>query len=142
MSVRLTGYEHVEDAAAREQATCVFLRTQAAWLTHGLERADDPTSVGIVLARHDVCHEHWLDMIAHLDGGDEQLAGQVATLYAFHGRIVGCLERGPDQRLGADVRAEVRRMLSRRLAAMTDECIASVGAAARARMSASASASA
>jgi hypothetical protein len=140
MSVRLTGYEHVEDAVARGHATCIFLRTQAAWLSHGLERADDPTSVGIVLARHDVCHEHWLDMIAHLDREDEEVAGQIATLYAFHGRVVGCLERGPDRRLGADVRGEVRRLLSRRLAAMTDACIQSIDASVRARTSASATA--
>jgi hypothetical protein len=120
--------EPIDDAAAHNDAIALFLRTQASWLAHGLARADDPTAVGIVLGRHDVSHERWLGVIAYLDRVDQTVAEQLATLYAFHGRIVGCLERGPDPRLGADVHQEVRRMLSRRLAAMTSECVTAVAA--------------
>jgi hypothetical protein len=124
---RLPMDEQLEDAAVDDHAVCIFLRTQASWLLHGLEHADDLPTVRIVLGRHDANHERWLDVIAHRDRSDSETAEQLATLYALQGRIAGCLERGPDPRLGPDIHREVRRMLCERLTAMTAECVEAVG---------------
>jgi hypothetical protein len=118
--------DRIESEPTPGHAVCGFLTSQASWLAHGLDCADDPTAVGVVLARHDASHERWLAVIAQLDLHDEETASQLAGLYAFHGRIAGCLERGPDRRLGPEVHVEVRRLLSRRLSAMTEACAQAV----------------
>ena len=102
----------------------MFVRAQSSWLRQGLTRGCDPTAVGIVLAAHDSAHPSWLCLIAAVEervGPDA--AGALCTLYTFHGRVVGALERGPDNRLSAAVAAGVRRLLEERLAELTDAAV-------------------
>lgn len=115
------------NAAFDADAAAAFLSSQAAWLQHGLDRADDPTEVGIVLGTHDATHEQWLQLIGDVERhvGDEA-AAEVSLLYGFHGRVVGSLERGSDLRLEPAVVAQIRRMLSERLASLTGAAVAAV----------------
>jgi hypothetical protein len=96
-----------------------FLQSQASWLVHGLDRADDATAVAIVLGRHEAGHGTWLALIADIERIDAALSEELSSLYAFHGRVVGSLERGPDPRLCREVHLQVRRLLRRRLLALT-----------------------
>ena len=96
-----------------------FVRTQSWWLERGLTRAEDATAVGIVLGTHDASHEAWLALIAALEADGDTGAGAVAALYEFHGRVVGFLERGLDQRLDPGVRSGLRSLLKTRLAQLT-----------------------
>lgn len=106
----------------------LFLRAQASWLRQGLERSADPAAVGIVLGSHDASHESWLALIGLVERLDADVAEALSTLYGYHGRVVGSLERGFDTRLDADVLCEVRRMLSDRLEQLTDEAAARLAA--------------
>lgn len=103
----------------------LFLRAQASWLQQGLDRVDDPAAIGIVLGTHDASHESWCALICALEQTAPDLAADVSGLYAYHGRIVGSLERGLDRRLEPSVRAQVHAMLAKRLTELT----ATVGAA-------------
>jgi hypothetical protein len=105
-------------------AAILFMRAQAAWLHKGLQHADDSTAVGIVLGAHDTAHESWLGLIAavHRCLGDAA-AQEIATLYSFCGRVVGCLERGPHERLEADLRTHVHELLASRLESLTDAAV-------------------
>lgn len=109
-----------------------FLQSQASWLIHGLERFEDPTAVGIVLGRHDAGHESWLSLISDIERHDHTLADTLSTLYGFHGRVVGSLERGPDPRLGHEVHLQVRRLLRTRLLALTAGAVEAVSGLAEA----------
>lgn len=104
-----------------------FLRSQCAWLREGLQHACEPPEVARVLSRHDTCHHSWLALIAAVgDALGEMPARTVATLYAFHGRVAGSLERGPDPLLSGAVCAEVRALLEAQLTELTDAAIAAV----------------
>lgn len=113
-----------ERAPLDRDAAELFVRAQSSWLRQGLARACDPAAVGIVLAAHDASHESWLSLISAVEQrapGDAARA--LSTLYAFHGRVAGTLERGPDNRLSAAVAAGVRRLLEERLAELTDAAV-------------------
>lgn len=112
------------------EAVGLFLRGQCSCLQRGLERAEDETAVAIVLRSHEACHGAWLSLIAALERPSPAAAALVANLYNFHGRVVGSLERGPDLRLDAGLRADVRRLLGDRLATLTEETLGAVQAAA------------
>jgi hypothetical protein len=108
-------------------AAVLFMRAQAAWLHKGLQHAEDPTAVGIVLGAHDTSHESWLGLIAavHRSLG-AAAASEVSRLYGFCGRVVGCLERGPQHRLEPDVTTQVHRLLANRLTSLTEAAVRTV----------------
>jgi hypothetical protein len=112
-------------AVDRARAT-LFLRAQSTWLGRGLERAGDPTAVGIVLGAHDTSHESWLALIAALHGAGCRAAPAVAALYGFHGRIAGVLQHGTDATLGPVVQAELHAVLGARLRELTEAAIEAV----------------
>ncbi|HVL98893.1 MAG TPA: hypothetical protein VM324_06360 [Egibacteraceae bacterium] len=122
------GFHQLPGAGSRQfdpGAVELFLRAQSAWLGQGLARALDPVAVRIVLAAHDASHPSWLGVIAATQQALGAAPGQaLAGLYAFHGRVAGCLERGPDPLLDALVAEGVRRLLSVRLAALTEAAVA------------------
>jgi hypothetical protein len=97
-----------------------FIEHQAAGLLHGLAHAMDRAAVASVVAAHDAAHEEWLTVIATTKRTLGPAAAQrVAALYSFHGRVIGCLERGVDPGLGNGVAAEVHRVLERCLERLT-----------------------
>ena len=101
-------------------AAADFLRAQACWLRDGLQRAEDPVSVRMVLRAHDAAHPAWCVLIGHVRSSDPGLAAKLDGLYAYHGRVAGALDRGRDPLLAdATVRA-VRALLADRLEAMTE----------------------
>lgn len=107
-------------------ATVTFLRAQASWLARGLTHGTDPTAVGLVLGAHERAHERWVDLIASLHqrlGADA--AQTVATLYAYHGRVAGSLERGPGF-LDPDTAAVVRNYHAERLLQLTEVTVAAL----------------
>lgn len=109
------------------EAVCLFMRAQSSWLRRGLRHADDPTAVGIVLGAHDASHESWLGLIAAIERivGPEP-AAELAALYGFHGRVVGCLEQGVDRRVPHEVADAMREGLAERLAELTEAAIDAV----------------
>lgn len=114
-------------AALDREAAARFLRQQCTGLSGGLARACVPWAAARVLAAHDASHPQWLALIAALQTvGDTSAAGLVSTLYAFHGRVAGCLERGPDPRLSTAVCADVRALLGSRLQELTERAIDAV----------------
>jgi hypothetical protein len=115
-------------AAVDLEGARLFLRAQTLWLVRGVERADDPAALGIVLGSHDACHETWLALVAGADHhAGPEAAEAVAALYAFHGRVVGWLERGVVRRLPPDVSRRLRRMLVRQLRELTDAAEVALG---------------
>lgn len=109
------------DAAVR------FLAAQCAWVRQGLAQACDPAAVSRVLSDHDTSHQAWLALIAGLHAAaGEEAARPALTLYAFLGRVAGCLERGPDPLLSAEVCADVRGLLEARLEHLTEAAITAV----------------
>lgn len=108
-----------------------FLRTQSAWLCRGLDEATDRIELDVVLAAHECSHGRWLHLVATVAatlGADA--AQTVASLYAYHGRVVGMLERRTDHLLDPETAATVRRLFSERLAALTDVAVEALQAAA------------
>lgn len=106
------------DAAER------FLRSQCSWLQKGLHQACDPPEVTRVLSAHDTCHHSWLGLIAAVNEALGDVPARIlATLYAFHGRVAGSLERGPDPLLSEEVCADVRALLECRLTTLTDGAV-------------------
>lgn len=122
-----------DQAALDRDAAAGFLRQQCTGLSDGLAQACVPWAATRVLATHDASHPQWLALIAALQAvGDTSTAGLVSTVYAFHGRVAGCLERGPDPRLSEGICADVRALLASRLHELTERAVdavtASVGA--------------
>jgi hypothetical protein len=104
----------------------LFLRSQSAWLRRGLEAAEDPAAVGVVLSVHEASHERWLGLIGELEAAGDPSAPAVSGLYEFHGRIVGFLERGLDRRLDARVCKGIRSLLVLRLRELTCDTVHAV----------------
>jgi hypothetical protein len=50
------------------EAAALFVRAQVSWLRRGLDRAEDPTAVALVLTVHDTAHRGWLELLPRLDG--------------------------------------------------------------------------
>jgi hypothetical protein len=109
------------------EAAAVFVQAQATWLCRGLERADDPAAVRLVLSRQEAGHEPWLALIAAAQRRDADLGRRIAGLYAFHGRVAGSLERGTDLRLDPHVFARLRSLLCHGLRRLTDETVSVLG---------------
>lgn len=118
MPQRLSGTE-IADA-------CGLLSDQAAALLAGLrslETADQERA----LSAHEASHESWMRLLAAVDGaGAEELSGDLAALYAFHGRLAASLERGLDGWFSIAAAREVRTVLGEQLAACTVATIASL----------------
>ena len=115
-----------------------FLRAQHSALRGALARSDDHAVVDQALALHDACHQSWIALIAAVGAtvGD-QAARAVSALYTFHGEVAGRLERCPDPRLSATVRAEVRALLDARLVQLTKAAFAALQCPAGPRAAAS-----
>jgi hypothetical protein len=111
------------DRALDAAAASTFLQSQGRWLVHALDHMEAPDVVGTVLGVHDASHESWLELIADLERFDEATATDIAALYGYHGRVVGCLERGLDPLLSSTVQRQIRHMLSRRLDGMTSRAV-------------------
>src|SRR5688572_24688026 len=74
-------------------APAAFVMTQASWLRRGLLHADDPVTVAVVIGSHNLSHERWLSLIAHVRATVSiEAAVQVMALYELHGRLVEGLE--------------------------------------------------
>lgn len=80
-----------------------------------------------MLSAHDASHAQWLALIAALRAVDDTAtAASISAVYAFHGRVAGCLERGPDPRLSKEVCADVRALLASRLEELTQTAVEGV----------------
>lgn len=100
----------------------LFLRVQASWLTCGLAGAEDAHCRRLVLAAHDAAHDRWVSLIAAVgQTRGDALAREVATLYAFSGRVAATIERGPDPLLPPDIGARLRALLAQRLHELTHD---------------------
>lgn len=109
------------------EGACAFLCAQASWLDLGLRRSEDPSQLATALRAHERGHETWLGLIGAADRvGETGAADRMGALYAFHGRVVGALEGGPDGRVDAVACAEVRRLLCERLDHLTRETLAAL----------------
>lgn len=114
-------------AALDREAAARFLRQQCTGLSAGLAQACVPWAAARVLATQDASHPQWLALIAALQAvGDTSAAGLVSTVYAFHGRVAGSLERGPDPRLSEGVCADVRALLASHLHELTERAVDAV----------------
>lgn len=101
-----------------------FLRAQSQWLQRGLLHGDDGVAVRIVLDAHDRSHDRWvglIDLVSRSLGGDA--AGDVASLYAYFGRVAGSLEGESMSLLSSEVAASARQLLSQRLADLTETSV-------------------
>lgn len=104
-----------------------FVLAQHTALRGALARADDLALVDRALALHDACHQSWIALIAAVGATvGEEAAYAVSALYTFHGEVVGRLERCPDPRLSAAVRADVRALLDARLVQLTKAAFAAL----------------
>ncbi|MGH3665475.1 MAG: hypothetical protein ACRDU8_05210 [Egibacteraceae bacterium] len=112
------------DAPADLRTAATFLRGQAEWLRRGLACATDPEEVGIVLAAHEGSHERWVGLVAtaHRALGPDA-AQTVATLYGYHGRIIGSLEQRTAALLDAGTAAQFRALLAERLTTLTEVAV-------------------
>ncbi|MEX0659633.1 MAG: hypothetical protein WD080_10920 [Egibacteraceae bacterium] len=113
--------------ALDRNAAARFLTQQCTGLSDGLAQACVPWASTRVLTAHDASHPQWLALIAALQAvGDTSTAALVSTVYAFHGRVAGCLERGLDPRLSTAVCADVRALLASRLHELTEQAVGAV----------------
>lgn len=115
-----------DEAGLDSPAIAAFVRGQCACLRRGLKRAEDAAAVEVVLRRHESWHETWLSLISVVQRSCPVAGAEVAGLYAFQGRVAGCLERGPDPLLDPAVRAGVRELLADHLSALTERTVAAV----------------
>jgi len=100
-------------------AAFALLSDQAATLLTGL-RSIDPADQERALSAHEAGHEPWMRLLAAVDAaGAEELSGDLAALYAFHGRLAASLERGLDGWFSIAAAREVRTVLGEELAACT-----------------------
>lgn len=106
------------------EGACAFLCAQASWLDLGLRRSEDPSLLATALRAHERGHETWIGLIGAADrAGETGASDRMGALYAFHGRVVGVLEGGPDGRVDAVACAEVRRLLCERLGRLTRDTL-------------------
>lgn len=98
---------------------CTLLFDQAAALLAGL-RSVEAADQERALSAHEASHESWMRLLAAVAGvGAEELSGDLAALYAFHGRLAASLERGLDGWFSIAAAREVRVVLGEQLAACT-----------------------
>ena len=122
---------HSTTAAIVATRATTFMRTQAQWLHRGLQHADCNVALGIVLAAHDRAHERWVAQIHAVEQTlGEDAAHQVATVYAYVGRIAGSLEAGTMQLLTEDLATHARQLLAERLTEITEHAVEAVWSAA------------
>ena len=108
-----------------------FLRAQSQWLQRGLLHGDDSIAVDIVLGAHDRSHDRWVALIDLVSRSlDAEAAQQVATLYAYFGRVAGSLEGEAMNLLSPDVAAHARQLQAQRLADLTEVTVESLWRAA------------
>ncbi len=101
--------QHPKPFPSDEADAEAFLRREATALEHALEAAPDE---GVHPAVVELDHELWLALIATLHArGQHDAADEIGGLYGFHGRVLTCLERGVDPRLGAAVASRVQGLL-------------------------------
>lgn len=123
--------DEVEAGAIAATRATTFLRAQSQWLQRGLVHGDDSVAVSIVLSAHDRSHDRWvnlIDLVTRTLG--EDAAQQVATLYAYFGRVAGSLERESMNLLSPDVAASARKLLAHRLSDLTEAAVESLWRAA------------
>lgn len=109
---RNTGERRLDVALAT-----LFLRAQASWLQRGLAHAEDDCTRRLVLAGHDQSHESWVSLVNAVSRtvGDD-VADDVGSLYALHGRVAGCLARpGASGLLSPAVAAAARALVGQQL---------------------------
>ncbi len=107
-------------AIAATRAT-TFLRAQSQWLQRGLSHGDDAIAVGIVLSAHDRSHDRWVALVDTVTRALGAEAGQqVASLYAYFGRVAGSLEHDTMNLLSPEVATSARQLLLQRLADLTE----------------------
>lgn len=103
-----------------------FLRSQARWLTHGLEHSEDPAVVTTILEMHDSSHPLWLGLIGAVRRHNPMAAGELITAYSYCGLVAGSLERGLVTSMAWSLRQRVCSLLARRMDQLIDEAVYSV----------------
>ena len=125
--------ERTSQAAIVATRATTFLRAQAQWLRRGLEHADDPIALSIVLAAHDRSHERW---IGHVNAVEQTLgetaAASVSQTYAYLGRLAESLETRTMHLLAPDVASQARHLLANRLTDLTEHAVEALWKAAAA----------
>ena len=116
--------ERASHAAIIATRATTFLRAQAQWLRRGLEHADDPIALGIVLAAHDRSHERWVGHVnAVTHGLGDTAANGVSQTYAYLGRLAASLESGTMQLLDPEIASQARHLLADRLTDITEQAV-------------------
>lgn len=111
-------------AAVAATRVTTFLRAQAQWLCRGLSHSSDRVAVDIVLGAHDRSHDRWLGLIHHVSELlSDDVADEIAILYAYMGRIAGSLHNGATERLCPQVARSVRELLAERLNDRTEAVV-------------------
>lgn len=122
-----TTAEQATAAAVAATRTTTFLRGQAQWLQRGLLNSSDRVVVDLVLSAHDRSHERWVVLIGQIgDTLGEQAAADVASVYAYFGRVAGSLDAGTMETLCPNVAAQARHLLAERLTDLTETAVESV----------------
>lgn len=112
------------DALLAATRATTFLRAQAQWLGRGLRHAGDRVAVDIVIGAHDRSHDRWVGIIRLVDAAlGNAAANEIATVYAYVGRVAGSLERGATDLLDAAVAEQVRTYLEQRLDEVTESAV-------------------
>lgn len=120
----VTTADEVSTAAIVATRATTFLRAQAQWLQRGLNHADDGFAVAIVLGSHDRSHDRWVALIDLVGRTlDTEVSQNLATLYAYFGRVAGSLERGTMNLLSPEVAGSARQLLAQRLTDLTEHAV-------------------
>jgi hypothetical protein len=111
-------------AAITATRATTFLRAQAQWLLRGLDHGDDAVAVGVVLDAHDRSHDRWVGLIDVVTKSlGSPAAGDVASLYAYFGRVAGSLEGKGLELLSPDVAVSARQLMAQRLTDLTEAVV-------------------